>query len=258
LLHLVIAQGEYEEAAYMGYLFAANFFGSLIAAFGIYHRQRWGWWLGLVIAAGSIAGYIWSRTFGMPGMNVEEWLAPYGVVSLSVEAAFIFVFLLQPKRTTDLPVFKPGYVSLANGLSLVLAIAILTYQWDVTVTRAYGHHVGSLDDVCRTPAMTLSALEETYGIQVSRVAISMLNGVVDVRIKVLDPGKAHDLFQNQAALLVNQQVLILAPHMHSHAGPRLKAGKIFTVFFPTEQTVHSGSEVSLVFGPVRVEPVAVK
>ena len=109
--------------------------------------------------------------------------------------------------------------------------------------------MGSLDEVCRTPAMTLSALEETYGIQVSLVAISMLNGVVDVRIKVVDPGKAHDLLQNQAALLVNQQVLILAPHMHSHAGPRLKAGKIFTVFFPTEQTVHSGSEVSSCLRP---------
>ena len=92
LLHLVTAQGEYEEAAYMGYLFAANFFGSLIASFGIYHRQRWGWLLGLVIAAGSIAGYVWSRTFGMPGMNVEEWFVPYGVVSLSVEVCFCFRF----------------------------------------------------------------------------------------------------------------------------------------------------------------------
>jgi hypothetical protein len=33
LLHILTAQSEYEEAAYMGYLFAANFFGSLIAAF---------------------------------------------------------------------------------------------------------------------------------------------------------------------------------------------------------------------------------
>ena len=83
LLHIMTAQGQYESAAYMGYLFAANFFGALIAAFGIYHKQFWGWALGLIIAVGSIAGYAWSRTLGMPGMNAEEWFSPYGIVSLS-------------------------------------------------------------------------------------------------------------------------------------------------------------------------------
>jgi hypothetical protein len=46
--------------------------------------------------------------------------------------------------------------------------------------------------------------------------------------------------------------------MHSHAGSRLQVGKIFIVFFPTEQKIHPGSEVSLVFGPVRVEPMVVR
>jgi hypothetical protein len=80
LLHLMTAQVEYEEAAYLGYLFAANFFGALAAAFGIHHKQFWGWMLGFVIAAGSVAGYTWSRTLGMPGMEVEEWFTPYGVL----------------------------------------------------------------------------------------------------------------------------------------------------------------------------------
>jgi len=81
---------------------------------------------------------------------------------------------------------------------------------------------------------------------------------VDVRVKIVDPDKAHLILQNQAALLVNQEALILAPHMHSHNSTRLKAGKIFGVFFPTEEKIHVGSEVSLVFGPVRIEPVAVR
>jgi hypothetical protein len=263
LLHIMTAQGEYEEVVYMGYLFAANFFGSLIAAFGIYHKQFWGWMLGLVIAAGSIAAYIWSRTIGMPEMNVEEWFSPYGIVSMSVEAAFIFLALIQPWKipTGDLRSVNNSrvrYLSMIAGLFVIISVGIMTYQWDVNVTRALGHHVGSLDEVCSTPVTTLAELEDKYGIQISLVAISMLDSIVDVRVKIVDPIKAHALLQNQAALLVNQEALILAPHMHSHNSTRLKVGKIFTMFFPTDEIIHVGSEVSLVFGPIRVAPVVVR
>ncbi len=262
-LHILTAQAEYEEAAYMGYLFAANFFGSLIAAFGIYHKQFWGWMLGLIIAVGSMLGYVWSRTLGMPDMNVEEWFSPYGIVSMTVEGVFIILALSRPWKipASDLqPTGNPKlhYAPHLIGLSAIILISVLTYQWDVSVTQAFGHHVGTLDQVCGTPAMSLADLKEKYGIEVSLVAISMLDGVVDVRIKIVDPDKAYNILQNQAALLVNQEALILAPHMHSHHSTRLKAGKIFVMFFPTEQKIHVGSEVSLVFGPVRIEPVVVR
>ena len=81
---------------------------------------------------------------------------------------------------------------------------------------------------------------------------------MDVRLKIVDPVKAHALLQNQVALFADEQSLVLAPHMHSHTASRLKAGKIFVIFFPTQQVIHAGSEVSLVFGSVRVEPVAVR
>jgi hypothetical protein len=262
-LHLMTAQAEYEEAAYMGYLFAANFSGALLAAYTIHHRQAWGWVLGLVIAAGSIAGYIYSRTLGMPGMNVEEWFTPYGVVSISMEVAYILVFLLRPwKMQAGGQVGYQGSryqiaFTLSGILSLIL-IGALAYQWDVFVKTSYGHHVASLAKVCKTPETTFTELEENYGVQVSLVATSMMGSVVDVRLKVVDPYKAHNLLQNQAALLVGQQSLILAPHMHSHTGPRLKAGKIFNVFFPTQRIITPGSHVSLVLGAVRVEPVVVR
>ena len=263
VLHIITAQGEYEEAAYMGYLFAANFFGSLIAAFGIYHRQFWGWMLGLVIAAGSIAGYVWSRTLGMPKMNVEEWFTPYGIVSMSLEFIFIFLVMVRPWKNsanglTPITDFRLRYASVAIGVLAIISISALTYRWDAAVTLALGHHVGTLDQVCGTPATTFAELEEKYGIQVSLVAISMLDSIVDVRVKIIDPVKAQAILQNQAALLVNQEALILAPHMHSHNSTRLKAGKVFGMLFPTEQKIHVGSEVSLVFGPVRIEPVVVR
>ena len=262
LLHIMTAQVEYEEAAYMGYLFAANFFGALIAAFGIYHKQLWGWALGVVIAAGSIVGYIWSRTLGMPGMNVEEWFTPYGVMALSVEGLFILIFLLRPWKisTADLlpaTISRLPYILPVAGMFAIVSISALAYQWDVAVSQAYGHHVGSVDQVCSTPLTTFAELEEKYGVQVSLVATSMMDSIVDVRLKVVDPEKAKALLMNQAALLVDQQVLVLAPHMHHHGNT--KRNKIHNMFFPTENnTIHTGSEVSLVFGPVRVEPVTVR
>jgi hypothetical protein len=126
------------------------------------------------------------------------------------------------------------------------------------MTQMFGYHVVSLDQVIETPATSFSEFEDQYGVQVSLVAASMMNSIVDVRLKIMDPEKAQMLFKNQAALLVNDQSLILAPHMHSHNGTRLKAGKMFIIFFPTQEVIHTGSEVSLVFGTARVEPVVVR
>jgi len=261
-LHIMTAQAEYEEAAYMGYLFAANFFGALVAAFGIRHKQIWGWSLGVVIAAGSIAGYVWSRTFGMPGMKVEEWFSPYGIVSMSVEGAYLLLVLFRPWKIPAEKSVLPDnshfkYSLPISGFISIVAVCLMAHQWDLAVTRAFGHHVGSLDQVCSTPVTSFAELEEKYGVQVSLVAASMMDSIVDVRLKVVDPAKAKALLMNQAALLVDEQVLVLAPHMHHHGDT--KRGKIYNLFFPTENnTIHTGSEVSLVFGPVRVERVIVQ
>lgn len=263
LIHIMNAQGEYEEAAYMGYLFAANFFGALIAAFGIYHKQFWGWALGVIIATVSIAGYVWSRTQGMPGMSVEEWFSPYGIVSLSAEGLLLLLALTRPWKTIAndparalhplLPPIMP-----AASLIAIVALSGFTYQWDAAATRAYGSHVGTIAHIRDTPALTAGQLVEQYGLQVSLVANSMMGSIVDVRLRIIDPDKAHQLLQNQAALLVNERELIVAPHMHSHASNRLKAGTQFIVFFPAGNTVRPGSTVSLVFGPVSIEPVVVQ
>ena len=131
-------------------------------------------------------------------------------------------------------------------------------QWDASLKQNYGLHVGSLTQVLATPPETSAELKEKYGIEVSLVASSMMNSIVDVRIKIDDPDKAHALLLNQAALLVGDKALILAPHMHSHTTTRLKMGKNFIVFFPTQQIIASGSQVSLVFGQVRTQAAVVR
>jgi hypothetical protein len=136
-------------------------------------------------------------------------------------------------------------------------VSTAAYRWEVVVTQEYGHHVGSVDQVCSTPLTSFTEFEQQYGLRVALVEISMLDSIVDVRLKVMDRDKANTLLKNQAALLVDQQVLVLAPHQHRHGG--LKQDKIHFLFFPTQnKTIQTGSEVSLVFGPIRLEPVTLR
>jgi uncharacterized membrane protein YfcA len=90
-----------EEGSYTGLLYLANFVGALAAATGIYREKRWGWALGLLVAAGAFVGYVVSRTVGLPGLPVEtEWLEPLGVLSLIVEALFVGLYLTVFIRRT--------------------------------------------------------------------------------------------------------------------------------------------------------------
>jgi hypothetical protein len=91
IVHLLMVGQEYEEVPYMGILFGINFVAALIAAAGIYRKQDWGWLLGAAVAVGSMLGYILSRTVGLPGMEIEAWLQPLGVISLLAEGAFILL-----------------------------------------------------------------------------------------------------------------------------------------------------------------------
>ena len=91
-IHFKDAPDAFDEMRYKGILFALNGVGSLLCAVGIGLGARsWGWGLGLLIAAGSIAGYIASRTIGLPGIPAEPdaWLEPLGVASLVAEGLFV-------------------------------------------------------------------------------------------------------------------------------------------------------------------------
>ena len=100
LIHTIAAPECFEEAVYKGWLFYANGLGALIAAYGICRARRWGWNLGLLIAAGSLISYAASRTVGLPLIPAEPdaWLEPLGVASLIAEGLFVAVFM---KRKFD-------------------------------------------------------------------------------------------------------------------------------------------------------------
>ena len=102
ILHFINAPDSFDEATYKGILFIANGVGALIAAFGIWNDKRWGWTMGLLVAAGAIAGYVASRTIGMPGIPAEPdaWLEPMGVASMIAEALFSVVALYSLSAAT--------------------------------------------------------------------------------------------------------------------------------------------------------------
>lgn len=95
LIHVLDAPDSFEDAAYKGWLFYLNGAGALAAAVGILRQSRWGWNLGFAIAACSIAGYVVSRTLGLPLIPAEPdaWLEPLGVASLAAEGLFVILFV---------------------------------------------------------------------------------------------------------------------------------------------------------------------
>ncbi|MDD5078565.1 MAG: hypothetical protein PHQ84_06135 [Candidatus Omnitrophica bacterium] len=109
LVHFLDAPDSFSDAPYKGWLFYINFAGALLAALGIFfNKLDWGWNLGFLIAAGSILGYIASRTVGLPFIPAEpdEWFEPLGVISLAVEGLFIAVFVLKRFTERKLPVLR--------------------------------------------------------------------------------------------------------------------------------------------------------
>lgn len=94
LIHVVEAPEYLEEKRYIGILFIVAGIGAVISMYGIWKAQSWGWQLGVVVAGGSAAAYLASRTVGLPGFRENSWsqfLEPSGMISLVVELLFCYV-----------------------------------------------------------------------------------------------------------------------------------------------------------------------
>lgn len=248
IIHLNLAPGEYSEAPYLAALFAANFLLAVIASVGVRYQKPWGWLLGLVVASGSILGYVWSRTTGLPGMQLEGWLTAWGIISMVLEVLFILITLItNPIRTP----MKMGGLVLTS--SFIASISIIS--------------VSLIFASSRTVTIGEAQLEEQYGLRIERVSRSNLDAIVDYRLKIIDASKASMLLGNgmmaghkasPTLYIVNTGQTVTAPAMH-HMATKLRDNHIFFIFFPNPgRQVQSGTEVALQFGNIRVTPVAVK
>ena len=260
LVHYFSAQHEFEDAWILGYMFIANFLGSLVAAYGIYRRKTRGWGLGFLISAGSIGAYIWSRTSGLPGLRPEEWLYPWGVTSILAESLFCLLVFMRPwkDRPVDAaPAANSGRLGtyLFSTISLIALITVnfYTYQMDARYPELDHAHVFFLWQVRLQPEISRTTLEAQYGMDVSRVAVSAMDSIIDVRLKIMDAEKADQLLEDGNFALLVGDTLIPAPHVNRHMIGKRRA----VVFFPNlDRIVQNGTPVSLVFENLRIEPVA--
>jgi hypothetical protein len=260
LVHLYLVPETFAEATYEGLLFLANTIGAAVAVYGIYRGKIWGWNLGVLIAAGSIVAYIVSRTVGMPGMKIEDWSNPLGVGSLVVESAFLAVcLLLNPKinlasshspasgvmPAAEIPIASRYLIPALSLVTLLLAL-LFTYQWNA-------HRPGAV-------LISQQDLKEKYGLQVTLLGVTAMDGMIDLRLKVLDADKASQLLEGHAkmpALIVEngEEEAVNSARMSRH-GSLLKTGGVYIAFFPNPRhEIQSGTPVSVVFGEFRLAPV---
>lgn len=89
VLHLALAPEYLSEQAYIGALFIAGGITSLVLAALMWVRDDARVWLGsALVALGMGAGFILSRTVGLPGFHESEWELS-GLLSLLLEGAVV-------------------------------------------------------------------------------------------------------------------------------------------------------------------------
>jgi hypothetical protein len=251
VIHLYMAPAEYEESALLGYLFAANVFAALLAAVGIRRQAAWGWVLGFWVAGGAIVGYIVTRTVGMPGMEPEEWLYPVGVLSVVLEIVFVAVFVLaRPWAGYSGAGRRRALVVPVAALVFVVAFGLSGFLWDA-LSQDQG-----MPDLAHAELISDSAFAEQFGVQVLQVAPSMMDSIVDFRLRIVDRTKAEKLLADHTKmpmlLIDDGKTVLTAPKQHMHP-QKLKDGGMYFAFYPNpNQVVRSGTSVSVQFGNLRL------
>jgi hypothetical protein len=103
-IHLVTAPDQFNDAMYKGVLFLANAAGAVVAAVGIWRSQRWAWILGVAFSVLTAAGYVLSRTVGLPGLPDDpNMFEPLGVAAVVCELAFIVLGTVVLARNSSEP-----------------------------------------------------------------------------------------------------------------------------------------------------------
>jgi hypothetical protein len=96
LIHLLDAIGKYNETRYLFWMYVALIAASLATAGAVlFTRTRAAFLAAAGLAASAAAGYVLSRTTGLPNAtgDIGNWTEPLGLASLFVEGAVVAVAL---------------------------------------------------------------------------------------------------------------------------------------------------------------------
>ena len=96
VIHAVDGVGKWSEVRYMFWMYMALIAGSLVTAAAVlFTRSRAAFLAAAAVAASAFAGYVLSRTTGLPSAtdDIGNWTEPLGLASLVVEGCVVAVAL---------------------------------------------------------------------------------------------------------------------------------------------------------------------
>lgn len=97
ITHLLEVEEHFEYEIYLGLLFLGVLLACALAGGGLFRSgSRWAWLLGDAVCAAALAGFLASRTVGLPAFpeGVGEWWDFQGWVAVLLELGFLSVSLL--------------------------------------------------------------------------------------------------------------------------------------------------------------------
>jgi hypothetical protein len=98
VIHLILVPEYLDEQPYVGILFILTGLGAAVVAPRLWFRGgTLAWALGALIAVCTFAGFVVSRTIGLPGFKESDW-EPLGIASLIVEGCLLALFVHRERR----------------------------------------------------------------------------------------------------------------------------------------------------------------
>jgi hypothetical protein len=148
---------------------------------------------------------------------------------------------------------------IGSWLLVLLGVVILPVTMVVTLTFTGTVHDAHAIDAAGARIVTADALEATYGIRVTLVAVTAEGGLVDVRFTVTDQTKAAAVLAEHAAmpaLFVERSGAILSTsHPMAHKVVLIQGGTYFLLYPNSAGAVQPGTPVSIVVDGVRLAAI---
>jgi hypothetical protein len=144
-----------------------------------------------------------------------------------------------------------GRLGLLALIALLLVAAFFAYRARSTREPA-STQVG-------TDLISAMELEERYGLAVRLIGVTGGGGLVDFRLKILDPDKAREFLQvpaNLPRLIVAESgVALLGTEELDEDVSWEEGGILFILFSNGDGAIQSGTPVIVEFGDVQLEPI---